>query len=224
MDDQTRNGIGERAAGLGERVKGEIKEAAGDLTGNASLKAEGARESAAGEARQQSYQMITGLFRHRESAERALNSLVNRGYTKDDVNILMSNETRDLYYPSSVGKEPEADNKTLEGIGLGSAFGGAAGAILGAIAALGTSVALPGLSLVAVGPLAAALIGIGASTGGVTGGFLGALVGNGIPEERVRDYEIGLRGGGILLGVTPRSEEDASYIASEFRAHGGEQI
>gem|GEM_PF-6176022 len=36
----------------------------------------------------------TGMFRDRNSAEQAYNSLSSRGYTKDDVNLLMSDETR----------------------------------------------------------------------------------------------------------------------------------
>jgi len=38
--------------------------------------------------------MVTGLFRDRESAERAYGSLTDRGYSQDDVNLVMSDETR----------------------------------------------------------------------------------------------------------------------------------
>lgn len=164
--------------------------------------------------------MVTGLFRDRESAERAYGSLTNRGYKQDDVNLLMSDETRKKHFAD--GKETELGNKALEGAGTGAAIGGTVGATLAAIAAIGTTLALPGLGLLVAGPLAAALAGAGA--GGATGGLIGALIGAGIPEERVKRYEEGIKNGGIMMGVTPRSDEDADYIENEWKQNHGEDI
>src|ERR1044072_8260155 len=149
--------------------------------------------------------MVTGLFRDRESAERAYSSVTTRGYSNDDVNLLMSDETRDKHFTTTAGKETELGNKALEGAGTGAAIGGTVGATLAAIAAIGTSVALPGLGLIVAGPLAAALAGAGA--GGATGGLIGALVGSGIPEERVKQYEAGINDGGIMMGVMQHTPE-----------------
>jgi hypothetical protein len=164
--------------------------------------------------------MVTGLFRDRESAERAYGSVTGRGYKQDDVNLLMSDETRKKHFAD--GKETELGNKALEGAGTGAAIGGTVGATLAAIAAIGTTLALPGLGLLVAGPLAAALAGAGA--GGATGGLIGALVGAGIPEERVKHYEEGIKNGGIMMGVTPRSDEDADYIESEWKKNRGEEV
>ena len=166
--------------------------------------------------------MVTGLFRDRESAERAYSSLSTRGYSKDDVNLLMSDETRKTHFAGSSAGDTELGDKALEGAGVGSAIGGTVGAVLAAIAAIGTSVALPGLGLVVAGPLAAALAGAGA--GGLTGGLVGALVGSGIPEERAREYESGINQGGIVMGVNARSDEDAAHFENEFRTHRGENV
>lgn len=165
--------------------------------------------------------MVTGLFRDRESAERAYGSVTGRGYNDKDVNLLMSDETRERHFTSD-GRETELGNKALEGAGTGAAIGGTVGATLAAIAAIGTTVALPGLGLLVAGPLAAGLAGAGA--GGATGGIIGALVGAGIPEERVKHYEKGIKEGGILMGVTPRSDEDAEYFEREWRTHRGEEV
>ena len=165
--------------------------------------------------------MLTGMFRDRTSAERAYNSLHSRGYTKDDVNIIMSDDTRKRHF-ADTQVETELGSKALEGAGAGSAIGGTLGAIVGALAALGTSVALPGLGLIIAGPLAAGLAGAGA--GGLTGGLLGALVGSGIPEERAKVYESGVKEGGIVMGVTPRSDEDARYFETEWKNSNGEHI
>jgi hypothetical protein len=167
--------------------------------------------------------MLTGMFRDRESAERAYGSLSSRGYTKDDVNLLMSDETRDKYFKDDDdAPDTELGSKALEGAGLGSAIGGTTGAVLGAIAAIGTTVALPGLGLLVAGPIAAGLAGAGA--GSLTGGLIGALIGAGIPEDRAKIYDEGVRSGGIVMGVTPRSDEDAEYFENEWRTHRGEHI
>lgn len=163
---------------------------------------------------------VTGLFRDRESAERAYGSLTSRGYSQDDVNLLMSDETRNEHFVG--GRETELGNKALEGAGTGAAIGGTVGATLAAIAAIGTSVALPGLGLIVAGPIAAALAGAGA--GGATGGIIGALVGAGIPEERVKDYEEGIKSGGIVMGVNARNDEDAEYFENDWRTNRGEHV
>src|SRR2546422_9888777 len=51
-----------------------------------------------------------------------------------------------------------------------------------------------------------------------------ALIGAGIPEERARRYDRGIREGKIVLGVTPRSEEDAEYFEREWQSCRGEDI
>jgi len=165
--------------------------------------------------------MVTGLFRDRDSAEQAYGSLSSRGYGKDDVNLLMSDETRKKHFTDD-GRETEIGNKALEGAGTGAAIGGTVGATLAAIAAIGTTLALPGLGLLVAGPIAAALAGAGA--GGATGGLIGALIGAGIPEERVKRYEEGLKNGGIVMGVTPRSDDDASYFEQEWKRNRGEDV
>jgi len=168
-------------------------------------------------------QVITGMFRDRDSAERAYTSLSDRGYSKDDINVIMSDETRNKYYPEgSDAADTELGSKALEGTGTGAAIGGTTGAILGAIAAIGTSVALPGLGLLVAGPLAGALVGAGA--GGAAGGLIGAMVGSGIPEDRAKEYEAGVKEGGIVMGFNPRSDEDAEHFEREWNTNQAEGV
>jgi hypothetical protein len=165
---------------------------------------------------------VTGLFRDRESAENAYSTLTERGYTRDDIDVMMSDKTRDKYYPANSIRESELGSKALEGAGVGGAIGGAAGAIVGALAAIGTTLVLPGLGLLIAGPIAAALAGAGA--GGLTGGLVGALIGSGIPEEHAKVYDKGIREGGIVVGVNPRNEADADYVARKWQDYRGENI
>jgi hypothetical protein len=188
---------------------------------------------------------ITGVFRTKEDAEQAYNALTQRGYSADEITVLMSDKTRERYFKNSADdvdrQDYDADNqhhyrdandrkhdkdtlgsKAMEKAGVGSAIGGTAGAIIGAIAAIGTSVALPGLGLVVAGPIVAALTGAGA--GGLTGGLIGALVGAGIPKERAEVYKKSIEEGGIVVGVVPRSYDDRNLIASDWRNYRGEEI
>lgn len=168
--------------------------------------------------------VVTALFTDRDQAERAYRALVDRGYTRDDIDIVMSDETRKRQFSqgTTAGRETELGSKAAEGAGIGGAIGGTLGAIGAAIAAVGTSIAIPGLGIVIAGPLAAALAGAGA--GAATGGLVGALVGAGIPEERVKHYQQGIEKGGILLGVRPRTEEDARYFETEWARSGGQYV
>ena len=165
---------------------------------------------------------LTALFTDRDSAEKAYNDLLGRGYTDKDLDLVMTDETRKRYFDKDEHKETEMGNKALEGAGAGSAIGGTLGAIAGVIAAAGTSLLIPGLGLVIAGPLAAGLAGAGA--GGLTGGIIGGLIGLGIPEERAKVYETAIKEGRILLGVRPRSEADANYLIEQWKAYGAEEI
>lgn len=166
--------------------------------------------------------MVTGLFSDRENAERAYDAVTRRGYDRDEVNVVMSDDTRKKHFAASSDMETELGSKVTEGAGVGGAIGGTVGAIAGAVAAIGASLAIPGMGLIIAGPIAAALAGAGA--GGLAGGLVGALVGWGIPEERVEHYENGIKKGGILMGITPRSEEDAAYFEKEWKNNRGEHV
>lgn len=163
---------------------------------------------------------MTGLFRDREAAERAYGCLTNRDYTSKDVSLLMSDATRERCFPGTEEPTTELGSKAAKGAGVGAAAGGGLGALLVGMAAAGFAV--PGLPIIAMGPLAAALAG--GATGGTLGAIVGALVGAGIPEERAQLYDKGIKEGGIVIGVIPRSDEDAQYFEREWTDAQGEQI
>lgn len=165
---------------------------------------------------------VTGLFPDRDSAERAYQGVVDRGYKTDDINLVMSDETRKRHFGNDDGRTTELGNKAAEGAGVGAGIGGTVGAVAAAIAAVGTTLVLPGLGLVIAGPIAAALAGAGA--GGAAGSLVGALIGWNIPEERVKQYESGIQAGGILMGVKPRSADDAEYLEDHWRNASGAAV
>jgi hypothetical protein len=76
---------------------------------------------------------VTGLFKTRAAAEAAVDAIIKRGYTRDDISVLMSDSTRN--------KEFAAQTLVPRPRRLG--VGGAIGATIGsaaAIAAVGTSI------------------------------------------------------------------------------------
>lgn len=173
--------------------------------------------------------VITALFHSREDAEDAYTALIDRGFSEDEISVIMSKETRKEYYgdrSEATGErrreEEEMGNKAAEGAGVGAAVGGTAGGIAGALAAAAAPIAFPGIGVVLSGPLAAALAGAGA--GGAAGTLVGALTGAGIPEERAKQYKSGLEEGGIVIAAHPRTESEADEIQDIFRRHNGERV
>jgi hypothetical protein len=160
--------------------------------------------------------LVTGLFKSKIAAESAVDALLKRGFNRDDISVLMSDATRSKEFAL------QTRSHAADGLGIGSALGGAVGAVLAAIAAVGSTLFLPGINLVIAGPIAAALAGAGA--GGATGGLIGALIGAGIPEYRAKVYEAGLKGGGILIGVEAQNDEDVDRLEDLLTELGGEHV
>jgi hypothetical protein len=168
------------------------------------------------------HKMITAVFRDRVNAQSAFDWLQYHGYTSGEINVMMSDQTRKLYETSDTDEKVSSGTLMTEGVATGGAIGTAVGATLGAIAAIGTSVAIPGLGMIVAGPIVAALAGGGA--GAVAGGLIGGLIGLGIPESNARAYELALREGGVAIGVVPHSDDDADAIRKRFEELEGENI
>jgi hypothetical protein len=136
--------------------------------------------------------LVTGIFTSRAAAENAVNDLIDFGYSRDDISVLMTDTTRGREFAVS------DSTKAPEGAATGAAVGGVLGAIAAGLVAVGT-ITIPGLALAAAGPVVASLAGLGA--GAAAGGLLGALSGLGIPEHEARFYHDEIKKGGILVGV-----------------------
>ncbi len=166
---------------------------------------------------------LTASFHDVENAEHAYNNLRERGYSDDEISVIMSEESLKKHFGSEAGKKSEKSefgNKAAEGAGTGAAVGGGIGAAAGIIVALGTSVVVPGLGIVVAGPLAAGLAGAGG--GGIAGGIVGALIGAGIPKERAEKYEKGIKEGQIVIATQMHNEDDAKYFEEKWKKYGHE--
>ncbi len=161
--------------------------------------------------------MITALFKNPKAVENVYEKLLNQGYKKEDITLVMSEETRNAYFPEDNDYTSATDlgNKTLEGLGIGAAVGGSVGALAAAIAALGTSLVIPGLGIIIAGPLAASFAGAGA--GAAAGGLVGAFIGSETPDEQAKVLEEGLKEGGIIVGVRANSDEERQDIHKQWQ-------
>jgi hypothetical protein len=158
--------------------------------------------------------LVTAIFNSRTAAEMAVDELIRAGFAPEDVSLLMSESTR--------GREfvMKKNSKVPEGAAAGMTLGGVLGAVAAGLAAIGT-IAIPGLALVAAGPLVAALAGLGA--GAAAGGLTGALIGLGIPEHEAKFYDKEIEKGGILVGVY--AHDDRQKIARDvLEAAGAEKV
>ena len=135
--------------------------------------------------------------------------LLDRGFTKDDITVLMSKDTKEKFYAINDHAEDTGDS-ALKGAGTGSAIGGTVGAIAGAIATVGGAVLVPGLGLAIAGPIAAALAGAG--VGGATGALVGALTNAGLSESLATEYDESLKRGEVIISVDPRNADDATHL------------
>src|SRR6185369_4728298 len=134
--------------------------------------------------------LVTGLFRSRADAERGVEDLMHYGWSRDDISVLMSDATRGREFGLAMA------TKAPEGAATGATIGGVLGAVAAGLVALGI-IAIPGIGLVAAGPIVATLAGLGAAAGGLTG----ALIGLGLPEHEAKFYDEEIERGGILVGV-----------------------
>lgn len=103
---------------------------------------------------------------------------------------------------------------------LGGPAGGTLATVAPVLAVVGTLLLAPGI--VIAGPVAVALTAAGAV--GIAGGLAGTLINWGIPKDHVERYEADIREGGILMGVKPRTDEDARALQSRWRTSGAELL
>jgi len=142
---------------------------------------------------------VTATFKSRPAAEHAVERLISAGFFQEDISLLVTDTTRGTSFAIKEGDK--SDEYAATGASAGGAFGAIAALLVSA-----SVIPTGGLSLVAIGPIAATLAGLGA--GGLTGGLVGALVGAGVPEHEAKVYENDIKDGNILLAVAVQNKDE----------------
>ncbi|MAY73525.1 MAG: hypothetical protein CMJ31_02165 [Phycisphaerae bacterium] len=159
--------------------------------------------------------VITALFDHPADASAALHTLEARGIPAADMSLIAGESIeRDAFAIESHSKLPE-------GVALGAAGGGAVGALVAGLTAVG-AIATGGLGLVAVGPLVAALAGAGAGAAG--GSIVGGAIGAALPEHEVKHYEDALNKGSIMIGVECDTHDRRDMVKDTFKHFNATKI
>jgi hypothetical protein len=130
----------------------------------------------------------TALFADRHAAHAAVEQLVQAGFPRDEISLVMSEDTH----------EREFGLLFVERSGVRPRHGGVLTAIVTGLIALAT----PGVTLRAAGPLALAL---GRASGGATVLSV-ALTTAGIAEPQARFLHDGVCSGAIAVGVHANAE------------------
>jgi hypothetical protein len=163
--------------------------------------------------------IVTVIFPDKEHAEQAYNFLLEKGYKKEDITLVMSEETRNKFYPMTEVDTTDSTSIVLKDAAIGGAVGAAIVGVIAAVVAVGTTIMIPGMGFIIAGPLAAALTGAGA--GGITGSIVGALVGAGIPESHATLYKEGVENGSIIMSFHPEGNEDMAVLEQQWRGSSG---
>lgn len=156
---------------------------------------------------------VVATFDTRPEAERALRRLVDAGISTENVSLLMSEEAR-IRELGVAGPTP------AEGAGVGGVWGGLLGALAGGLVAVG-SIAVPGLGLLALGPLVGALAGAGA--GGAAGTLIGGLVTLGLSESEATATRDAIANGKILVGANVELSQ-LTRTSQLLRGEGGTAV
>ena len=158
-----------------------------------------------------SYKTVSGIFNSESNINSLLNTFEQRGLSRDFIDVIMSDKTRDRY--GSLARE----TKMPEGTSVGGISGGVLGAILGGLTMAG-SLLIPGVNLLVAGPIVGAIAG--GALGTAAGGLVGALVGAGIPEYEAKTYEKHLKTEGNVLVIAHVTDNAVSDTKSVFKQYG----
>lgn len=156
-----------------------------------------------------------GVFREIPQADEAVQLLLEAGFTPAQITVVSSDETKEKYFRQFEHQNPAGTHTSRNAL-----IGGAIGATLGGLAAIGSAFATGGLSLVATA-------GIAAWSGGIFGGLVGAMSARGIEKELANFYNQAVLDGRILVAAEHHGSNEAAMLSRAeaiFEEVGAEPI
>jgi hypothetical protein len=136
-----------------------------------------------------------GIFTSIADADRAVHRLLELGFTKEEITVICSDETKERFFREFEHEDPAGTHTPAT-----AAAGSAIGAVLGGFAALVGAAATGGIALIAAG-------GIAAWGGAVAGGLIGAMMSRGVEGELANYYNQAVSAGKILVAVTEHGDQ-----------------
>ena len=159
---------------------------------------------------------VSGVFFTKKDADKAYNALIRRGHTPDDISVLMSDETLNIY------ENPSRENAgAKEDVEQDSALEKAKIVLAEAVVSITTMISLPGLGIAISNTLLKRITGTTEMPSDKT---VGSVIGARIPEEHSSSYGDSMKEGGIIISVDPRNKEEKRAIVKDFKDNNGHDI
>ena len=140
------------------------------------------------------------VFATVERAERAVSALLSAGFSVAEITVVCSDETKERYFRPFEHEQPAGTNTPLA-----ATVGGAIGASIFGLTAVGAGIATGGVALIAAG-------GGAMWFGGMIGGFIGAMLTRGFEHEAANYYDQAVSAGKILVAVEDHGPQAASRL------------
>lgn len=158
---------------------------------------------------------VAGIFNNRMEASEGLARLIDAGFQREDISLLVSDKGRNTIFTST----EDQGEKATRGGAAGALWGGALGILVGGLTAVG-NIVIPGVGLLATGPIVAVLAGAG--TGAAAGGLVGALISAGFAADEAQRFENEIKQGKAVVIVRTSEEEDVDKARAILRSQSAE--
>ncbi|MFN3360828.1 MAG: ChaB family protein [Pseudanabaenaceae cyanobacterium] len=164
---------------------------------------------------------VSATFKNQEKLQEAVQRLLDRGIPKDKISIIGRNFQTEARITGFLTKK----DVILDGLTTGALYGALFGSVLSLLTGVGV-LFIPFIgTVVAAGPLAAALLG---ATSGALYGSLGAGLGSvlmsfGMPQDKAAIYQTRVQAGEFLL-VVEVEEDKAGQIFLLLQGLGAEEL
>jgi len=164
---------------------------------------------------------VSAIFKDEKKMQEVVERLIDRSVPKDHISMI----GRDFHTETRISGFVTKQDVILDGLATGAIFGSLFGSLLALLTGVGV-LFIPFLgTVVAAGPLGAALLGAagGALYGSLGAGIGSALIAMGMPEDKAAIYETRLKTGEFLL-VAEVPQEQADEVVSLLESAGAEEV
>lgn len=164
---------------------------------------------------------VSAIFKERDQIDGVVRRLLDRGISRDDISVVGKNFHSETKIAGFITKKDVIFGGLRQGAIFGSLFGSALALLTGVgvlfVPFVGT--------VVAAGPLGAALLGAasGAIAGSAGAGLVSALVTLGMPEEKAAVYQTRIEAGDFMVAVEVPADKSGE-IQLLLESAGGEEI
>ena len=164
---------------------------------------------------------VSATFKEEKKLQDAVQRLLNRGIAKEDISIMGRNFQTEAKITGFLTKK----DIILDGLTSGALYGSLFGSVLSLLSGVGV-LFIPFLgTVVAAGPLAAALLGAtsGALYGAIGAGLGSVLISLGMAQERAAIYQTRVQAGEFLI-VAEVPADRSGEIFLLLQSAGGEEV